>query len=146
MKTVRPSHRPPIHKRRLLVNKRLQLTVLVHSLVLVLLVPGTIALIRVSETSPWAFNEIFPGFTIQRLMVLGIIFLVFLVAFLTSLDLTNRMAGPIYRLQKHMDDVLRGKTLEEFKFREGDHFVEVMQSYNKLLERLREKESAKKNG
>jgi len=52
--------------------------------------------------------------------------------------LTNRIAGPIYRLKQHLEDVAAGKTYEDIGFRKMDYFSELIEPYNKILAELRE--------
>jgi len=56
-----------------------------------------------------------------------------------GLILSNRVAGPLYRLRRHMDDIASGKIDTDVKFREKDFFPELANSFNKVLERFRGK-------
>lgn len=61
-----------------------------------------------------------------------------------GLILSHRVAGPLYRLRKHVMDVADGNTVDDVKFRTGDHFQEVAAAYNLQMERHRK--LAKKAG
>lgn len=52
-----------------------------------------------------------------------------------GLVLSNRVAGPVYRIRNHMDDVMSGKTDRKLKFRTKDFFPELAESYNNFLRR-----------
>ncbi len=56
-----------------------------------------------------------------------------------GLILSNRVAGPIYRLQKHINDMLAGKNTGDVNFRDKDFFQELAVSFNKLVGQLRNK-------
>jgi hypothetical protein len=61
-------------------------------------------------------------------------------AFLTvcGLLLSHRVAGPLYRLRKHLDMVAEGKTVSDVRFRKGDYFPEVADAYNLQMKRYRD--------
>jgi methyl-accepting chemotaxis protein len=54
-----------------------------------------------------------------------------------GLVVSHRIAGPMYRLRKHMIAVANGKTRAEVAFRKNDFFPEVADAYNKQLEALK---------
>jgi methyl-accepting chemotaxis protein len=54
-----------------------------------------------------------------------------------GLILSHRVAGPLYRLNRHMLDVAEGKTTNNVKFRTKDHFQEIAHAYNLQMERYR---------
>ncbi len=47
---------------------------------------------------------------------------------------TNRIAGPVFRVQSDIDRVLGGEDDVRINFREKDHFRELSVSVNRLLE------------
>lgn len=55
-----------------------------------------------------------------------------------GLLLSHRVAGPLYRLRKHLGSVSRGETLSDVRFRKGDFFPEVADAYNLQMIRYRE--------
>jgi hypothetical protein len=48
------------------------------------------------------------------------------------------VAGPLYRLRKHLSAVARGETHSDVRFRKGDFFPEVADAYNLQMIRYRE--------
>ena len=54
--------------------------------------------------------------------------------------LSNRFAGPVYRLQRHIRDVANGGTPSVLKFRSDDFWLDLPDAYNDLLARLAEAE------
>lgn len=55
-----------------------------------------------------------------------------------GLLLSHRVAGPLYRLSKHLSSVASGDTLSDVHFRKGDFFPEVADAYNLQMIRYRE--------
>ncbi len=55
-----------------------------------------------------------------------------------GLLLSHRVAGPLYRLRKHLHSVAQGDTLSDVRFRKGDFFQEVADAYNLQMIRYRE--------
>ena len=47
--------------------------------------------------------------------------------------LTNRIAGPLFRLKTHMDEMAEGKTDSEIHFRKNDYGSELAESFNALV-------------
>lgn len=58
-----------------------------------------------------------------------------------GLVLSHLIAGPIYRLESHMNRIEEEngsrESLNEVSFRKGDFFPELATSYNRILKRLR---------
>jgi hypothetical protein len=67
----------------------------------------------------------------------GVIEMIFLG--IAGLLMSNRVAGPLYRLVQHMNGITMGGPVKEVKFREGDYFQEVAEAYNRQLARTGEK-------
>ena len=55
----------------------------------------------------------------------------------TAIFLSHRIAGPLYRLQRHLDEVGEGKEPGDVKFRKGDLYQELAEACNKVMARLR---------
>jgi methyl-accepting chemotaxis protein len=58
-----------------------------------------------------------------------------------GLVLSHRIAGPLYRLHKHMMQVAEGKTTQDVSFRDKDFFQELENSYNSQLKLVRGEKS-----
>jgi hypothetical protein len=52
--------------------------------------------------------------------------------------MSHRIAGPMYRLRKHLNSVATGETKEDVRFRTGDYFSEVADAYNMQMKKYRE--------
>jgi hypothetical protein len=53
-----------------------------------------------------------------------------------SAYLFHRVAGPVYRIELHMKDVLDGYAVDPLRFREKDQLPELAETYNQLLYKL----------
>ena len=86
-----------------------------------------------------------PEYVRQSLDTLFIVTLIVTMAILSigGILLSHKVAGPLYRLKRHMLDVAYGKTLRETGFRSGDFFHELADSFNKVI--ARHKEEVEKN-
>jgi methyl-accepting chemotaxis protein len=69
-------------------------------------------------------------------LVIGII--QFALFNLTAIFLSHRIAGPLYRLERHLDEVAEGKDPKDVKFREGDYYQPLAEACNKVIARMRE--------
>lgn len=66
------------------------------------------------------------------------VMLVFVVAIWT-LYITHRVAGPIYHLQKVIDQIRDGQSDQRLTLRAKDEFHELARSFNKLVDELQHK-------
>ena len=80
---------------------------------------------------PGRFMDLVTYQIIMRLIVfsLPILFVVF--AF--TVIFTHRIAGPLFRLERTLDDVLDGKDVDPIKVRKNDDLQELMDKINRLL-------------
>lgn len=49
---------------------------------------------------------------------------------------TNRFAGPIYRLQRCMNDLAAGKPVRPIAFRKDDYWKDLAESFNQVVARM----------
>ena len=70
----------------------------------------------------WAFS--IAGFVSILLLSVG------------GLLLSHRVAGPLYRLWRHIRDVTAGKTHTFVSFRKGDFFHDLADAYNDVLKKI----------
>jgi len=59
--------------------------------------------------------------------------------FALAIVLSHRIAGPIYRIQKTLDDVLSGDYSKRLYLRKTDELKDVAESINKMIEILEKK-------
>lgn len=69
----------------------------------------------------------------MNLVFAGVGVTCFLLIVLGGIVISHRVAGPLYRLRHHMDDVSKGKTYDNVKFRHKDYFPELADSFNAQL-------------
>jgi methyl-accepting chemotaxis protein len=73
----------------------------------------------------------------QVLMILGVLQLLFLaITFMLSIFISHRIAGPLYKLRKAMEEVARGNFDQRITFRKNDHFNDMQDSFNDMIQHL----------
>jgi methyl-accepting chemotaxis protein len=60
--------------------------------------------------------------------------------------LSHRIAGPLYRLQRHLEAVGAGKDPADVHFRKGDLYQQLAEACNKVMARLREARAKQRVG
>ncbi len=58
---------------------------------------------------------------------------VFIVIFMVSLELSNRMAGPLYRIEKELDERIQGAKKGPIRLRKKDEFKTLAEKINRLI-------------
>jgi prepilin-type N-terminal cleavage/methylation domain-containing protein len=71
-----------------------------------------------------------------RMITFGVIVVLYVCIFVVAILFSNRLAGPLYRLRRHMDGVASGKRAAPVHFRKDDYYSELNGTYNKLIESL----------
>jgi hypothetical protein len=61
----------------------------------------------------------------------------------TALFVSHRIAGPLYRLERHLDDVGGGGDPKDVRFRNGDFYQRLAEACNRVMARMRESRSGK---
>jgi len=56
--------------------------------------------------------------------------------------LTNRFAGPVFRLRRAMHDLAQGKSVRPIRFRKGDFWPQVGNDFNIIAGRLRQADAS----
>lgn len=59
-----------------------------------------------------------------------------------GLKLSHRVAGPLYRLRQEMLRTAHGGEIKPLKFRDGDYFNELADSYNEQMKEIRKRSNA----
>ena len=60
------------------------------------------------------------------------------VVLVDTLIFSNRFAGPMRRLRKHMEQVAEGGQATSVQFRKGDYYRELEQAWNRIVVKLNE--------
>ena len=131
--------KPRPWKRTFIVNNRLQITIMVYSLILAICV----SVVNLVIESLLVRNAANLNSTFTFLCILASLFVIFGVVVIFGFVLTNRIAGPVHRLKLHMEGVVEGKSDEDMKFRQNDYFSEVLIPYNILLKKFRDAKAIK---
>ena len=90
--------------------------------------PGVDVLVQMREQLPSLFGTLLVALT-SSLIVLPVLLYDFA-------KHTNRFAGPIYRLQRSMNELAEGKSVQPLTFRDGDSWQGLAESFNKIVARL----------
>ena len=133
------------------VNPRLQFTLIFGANVLALISVALIYTLNAwaqSQVQSYAFSLNLPAshpfseFVAQReagyarmCLVLGVV--QFVIFNLVAVLLSHRIAGPLYRLERHLEAVGEGGEPADVKFRKGDIYVQLGDACNKVMARLR---------
>jgi sensor histidine kinase YesM len=55
--------------------------------------------------------------------------------------MSNRFAGPVYRLHREIKRIADGQEAAPIQLRKGDHWQEIADDFNRMLERIKQEES-----
>ena len=70
---------------------------------------------------------------------LAIIQLAFiLIVFIACIFFSHKIAGPIFKMRKFLDNIADGNPPEGLSFRKGDNFPELADSYNRAIGKIQE--------
>ncbi len=122
------------YQRRYLINSKLQVGVMLYSATVAAVVSIVNQIFRFmlsEESGP--IMGIDPMILLWALSC-GII----MVTVLFGFYFTNRIAGPIFRIQRHMEKFVETGEIAPFSVRKDDYFQELMIDYNKFLEKLKQ--------
>ncbi len=121
--TNEPFKKVKFRQRQLIINKEVQWAIISYSITLSIAVLSGYHVIQ-------SLNEIDAEHT--NGVAYGLIFVFFTAIIFYGLYLTNRIAGPIYRLKIHMENMIAGKEVEDVVFRKNDYFKDLAETFNKL--------------
>jgi methyl-accepting chemotaxis protein len=65
------------------------------------------------------------------------------IAGLISIFVSHRIAGPIYKMQKHMGEIKSGLWPSPVRFRKYDHFPELATSFNEMILTIKGRDEVK---
>ncbi|HXH75310.1 MAG TPA: hypothetical protein VNJ08_10115 [Bacteriovoracaceae bacterium] len=66
---------------------------------------------------------------IIQVLFTGVIFILFIF-------LTHKIAGPLFKLKKHLSNIRQGEPITPLTFRNGDHFMDVAEEVTLFLETI----------
>lgn len=142
---------PNITKRRIfLINPNYQLRALAVMFGTTLLVLGIVyganyyffyKFYQMAKEAGLSPDHVFLKFIGEQESIMSVIFgwtsvLVLVIVSVVSLVLSHRTAGPLYRLNGHMNRIADGGDISEVKFRKNDFFPELAEAYNRQIKRF----------
>lgn len=54
--------------------------------------------------------------------------------YILGFNISNKIAGPVYKIEKSIDAIINGQVAEKISFRKGDYFPELAEKVNQLIE------------
>ncbi len=121
------------YQRRYIIYPKLQFEVLLYSLAVSIVVSIANQIFRFLSSRE---NEVFLGINSSLTLYFLNFLLLILIVFL-GFHFTNRIAGPIYRVEKQLKEILAGKDIHSIKIRKNDYFQDFVDVQNQILERLK---------
>lgn len=120
-------------RKQYIVDRKFQWAIIGFTLVVSLLTTVFHLLLRRMESV--TALPLFASLTFFALFELGILILAVLIS--------NRIAGPLFRMSRHLREAARGKPLSKIYFRAGDYFSDLNKSFNQYVESLGSKDNDK---
>lgn len=125
----RPTRRPIFFLRNLIVPGSAQGLLLVYNVITIFVTAVFFMLANV-------FLQTNPNQGENLPLIIGTGFALFLFLFYLGFWISNKIAGPIYRFEQHMQSILDGKPVTPFRIRADDQFQKTAWLYNELLKRI----------
>lgn len=91
---------------------------------------------EVMETARFPEQELIKRWDIIAPVIFWNNLIVIIILSLVGLSLSHRLAGPIYRINKTIDEVLEDRIERPIKLRKGDFFHETAHKLNTLFKKL----------
>jgi methyl-accepting chemotaxis protein len=144
--------RPSFRRRKILIIPKLQLSLVMAALIVFILAAViffatvNVVFLKLREiglsaglTPESVFFTDLKSLEDATAMVYGITVLVGIVTlYIGGLKLSHRVAGPIYVLNRHIQQVTAGETFSDLRLRKDDFMQDVQASFNQLLKQYRE--------
>ncbi|MBN21464.1 MAG: hypothetical protein CL678_09280 [Bdellovibrionaceae bacterium] len=143
---------PSYERKQFLINRPFQLKFLKNAVGMGLIIIGMVyaanhfffmQFIEFGQAAEFAPGDPYFTFIEDQKELMNSIFLFTAICISAALGVggllfSHRIAGPIYRIKKHMDDTSKGKQeLKKIHFRDDDFFQELAESYNNHVEFLK---------
>lgn len=141
---------PPSNRKRVLVYPRFQLSIiginigLALFMVLIFYIENVYLYSRFRESdlkNAQAFSQLYYTLASEKALV-NLIFTLTAVSIVVlmvifGLILSHRVSGPLVKLKNHMDSIANGQQPTPVRFRKNDYFRDISESFNQMLERLK---------
>jgi ABC-type transport system involved in multi-copper enzyme maturation permease subunit len=133
--------KPTWRRRQLVVNPPVQYVFIYYSLYI-----GAIFFTAGSAITAMVFKYVIAGQFSAVIFGLMVVLLLLLLgmSIVFGLNLSNRIAGPIFRLLRELQKINNVAEMNEISLRKHDYFQDVAKAYNDVLKQLRERDGEKK--
>lgn len=82
------------------------------------------------------FSEAWRGAAISQIPALGVMFVLMPIFLRDTLKLSNRFAGPMFRLRTALKSLSDEGSTKPIKFRDGDFWQEAAEDFNEILGKI----------
>lgn len=125
-----------MNRRRYFVDHKFQWTVIAYTFLISLLT--TLIHFVVEHWQALENSDLTLGlFQSGTRIAIGVFYFVFYACILcVAILFSNRLAGPLFRLRKHMSEAASRKPVSPMFFRKYDYYSELNETYNRLIESL----------
>ncbi len=107
------------------------------TLLLVCLVAINIMVALLMAAGQMSFGQAIKAAAMSQTKTLGVMFLLMPLFLRDTLKLSNRFAGPMYRLRMAIKSITEGDLPTKIKFRTGDFWQEAADDFNVVLDKYR---------
>lgn len=151
------ANKPPFRRRNYFINKKFQTNFSIKFLVVIVieaimalglflyLSKGTLTTgyigseLKISRT----YDFFLPMLLLSNIIIVGI---TGIIGIAVLIFMSHRIAGPMFRFEKVLDEISKGDLTYKFKLREGDQFKELEKRINELTGTLDSKAGNLKSG
>lgn len=99
-------------------------------------------MIRTLVTNPAVIEQMQTMVWERGYMAIGTLLIVVTLFCMIVLRMTNRVAGPIYRITEELRDIARTGEFHEIQVREDDYYQDYLRALNQVLRMVRESSSS----
>ncbi|MEK7331739.1 MAG: methyl-accepting chemotaxis protein, partial [Nitrospirota bacterium] len=151
------ANKPPFRRRNYFINKKFQTDFSIKFLVIIVieaimavglflyLSKGTLTTgyigseLKISRT----YDFFLPMLLLSNIIIVGV---TGIIGIAVLIFMSHRIAGPMFRFEKVLDEISKGDLTYKFKLREGDQFKELEKRINELTGTLDSKAGNLKSG
>ncbi|MFA4828391.1 MAG: methyl-accepting chemotaxis protein [Thermodesulfovibrionales bacterium] len=151
------ANKPPFRRRNYFINKKFQTNFSIKFLVVIVveaimalglflyLSKGTLTTgyigseLKISQT----YDFFLPMLLLSNIIIVGV---TGIIGIAVLIFMSHRIAGPMFRFEKVLDEISKGDLTYKFKLREGDQFKELEKRINELTGTLDSKAGNLKSG
>ena len=143
---------PNFQRRTIFIKKKLQLR---YMLLITVSVLCGLAIMALELTA--TLNDLFDAYPVlvqpiydEFIPIISSFFykisIYVLFVIIISAILSHKMAGPVYRFEQTCKEIAKGDFSKRVHLRKGDQLFELQDEFNKMMDRVEQEISQKKNG